>query len=1026
MWHQQLLSKVLARDPIWADQPTLGEVAQRFTQTLCPAIIQHFGGLAALGGTGAPLTEDQRADLPEGARPLPAEDYERFSRTPDQSLAAHLLNGIFAGFRLAALLPDALNWSEQQWNLWVLGFTLHDYGKACRVDVPAARLDAARALCRKLGAQLNFASFFPAWGDYLDDIVYLAQNTQKMRGANKNLRDYALHLHPATLDQLCLLASFADVLVHITEPRDVAQRTADDRASHDNLRVTLQTLLGRERAPRLAYHQIAETRGLLTNLLHNATQEAFLRQGFRPYLYFADGVVYLAPQDGQAQVTTEEVVERTWQSIRDALTQSESFGLGRDGKGIKIAPPLYQFLNSNELIDAGRAFALGIKNNIADKRLEKYGVADTHLLADLRVDWLAEFLAYLKRNIAEVLLPRAKDLSAFLLRQLGLDGFVSVAETERNEGGVPLGWYYAAAHYITRHPALDPGEMEALMRQIGEALLAELRRQGLTEQGSSVMKDALASYVAHILDIDGAGLTGDGAAAQFANELTSYLNNKATNRPVCSLCSSPYESEEQTVTVVLFKPQQYSNKNRLGGSRVVRGVCPLCSLEMLLRQAKQGAPGGKFQDEQAIYLAIYPAYFFTPETAELLQEYQKRLEDLNLYLGADSLLGWLRKASQDGRLDLEHLVEYEHFLSDEDDEALLQKKRRTIRVPRDYSLRGYSEKALSGFALLPLTPGIADATDTQAWVLPAFYALALPLLLNVKVVASASFVPLYTTAANFPQTVLLDGMHPTVQFALRSDRFRIDEIIPALKRLLSFYDLHADVFAEGYDAHWGQLGAVVRDVLTDSYNVFAYYDRKRRVTPGEQKGASKARTNGASEQTREGIPIWDRKKYLDIYDTLGGEKDMGIVGKLVDSYAAFYQAQFDKLDSSYSVLKPLALAIDTTVNSSPKFDADDLIEMVSGEINHLMELIRREEADGWDPIARDKTLGSWGERLETSRNRIRGFAELFIQEVFLKRCDGDRAMLREQSNRLRSAARFYYLAHYATRTKVAAAPDKNE
>src|SRR5579885_1670171 len=114
MWHQHLLNKILARDPIWTNQPRLGEVAQRFTLTLCPAIIKHFAGLAALGGVGVPLTEGERSQLLEGAKPLTAEDYERFGRIPDQSLATHLLNGAFAGFRLAALLPDDFNWSEQQ------------------------------------------------------------------------------------------------------------------------------------------------------------------------------------------------------------------------------------------------------------------------------------------------------------------------------------------------------------------------------------------------------------------------------------------------------------------------------------------------------------------------------------------------------------------------------------------------------------------------------------------------------------------------------------------------------------------------------------------------------------------------------------------------------------------------------------------------------------------------------------------------------------------------------------------------
>ncbi|HEY7358627.1 MAG TPA: type I-D CRISPR-associated protein Cas10d/Csc3, partial [Ktedonobacterales bacterium] len=596
MWHQDLLNKVIARDPIWAQHPALGEVVRRFTSTLCPTILQYFAGRAALGGAGTPLDEAERAALPEGARPLTAEEYERFGRShADQSLATHLLNGAFAGFRLAALLPDAFPWTERQWNLWTLAFVLHDYGKARGVDVPASRLDTARVICRHLGQQLDFDAFFPKWGNYLDDIVYLAQNVQKIRGSNLNLRDYDLRLHPTQLEPLRLLASFADVLVHVTEPRDVAAPSAEDgRQRHVNLRVTLQALLA-ERAPRLAYHQMAETRGLLTNLLHNAMREAFLRQGFTAYLYFADGVVYLAPPNGQAQIAVEDVAERAWGSIREALTKSESFGLGRDGKGIKIAPPLYQFLSPGELIEAGRSFALSIKNNIADKRLEKYGAVDPGLLADLRIDQLAEFLAFLKRNIAEVLLPQVKDLSAFLLGQLGLGSVVSVAEVERNEGGVPLGWYYGAAHYITRRPTLTPEDLDVLMRQLGGAFLAELRRQGLPAQGATALKDALTSYISKILDIDGAALTGEHAPAQFSDELTSYLHNKASNRPVCSLCSSPYENEEQTVTVVLFKPQQYSNKNRLGGSRVVRGVCPICSLEMLLRQATQGAPGGKFQ-----------------------------------------------------------------------------------------------------------------------------------------------------------------------------------------------------------------------------------------------------------------------------------------------------------------------------------------------------------------------------------------------------------------------------------------------
>ena len=147
---------------------------------------------------------------------------------------------------------------------------------------------------------------------------------------------------------------------------------------------------------------------------------------------------------------------------------------------------------------------------------------------------------------------------------------------------------------------------------------------------------------------------------------------------------------------------------------------------------------------------------------------------------------------------------------------------------------------------------------------------------------------------------------------------------------------------------------------------------------------------------------------------------MGVIGNLVDRYAEFYRADFGKLSSGYAVLKPLRAAIDTTVNSSPRLGSDDLVEIISGELNDLMERIQDKQADGWNPITTDKTLGSWPERLARSRATIQAFAQQFVDDLFLGLCQGDRATLREMANRLNSAARFYYLTHYASRVKAEA------
>ena len=116
------------------------------------------------------------------------------------------------------------------------------------------------------------------------------------------------------------------------------------------------------------------------------------------------------------------------------------------------------------------------------------------------------------------------------------------------------------------------------------------------------------------------------------------------------------------------------------------------------------------------------------------------------------------------------------------------------------------------------------------------------------------------------------------------------------------------------------------------------------------------------------------------------------------------------------------MAIDETINSPVGIDRDDLVLTISGTLNDLMERIGDNQADGWDPIRRDKSLGPMPERLELSRRRIQDFAELFVRELFLRGCDGDRAVLRERANRLRSAARFYYLTHFAQRVVPAGQP----
>jgi CRISPR-associated protein Csc3 len=106
-------------------------------------------------------------------------------------------------------------------------------------------------------------------------------------------------------------------------------------------------------------------------------------------------------------------------------------------------------------------------------------------------------------------------------------------------------------------------------------------------------KDAFLSYLDQYLEISG----WDSVEGSFQQELERYTisKTKAAKQPICSLSSGEFISEDQMDSVVLFKPQQYSNKNPLGGGQIKRGISKIWSLEMLLRQSNGQYPLAKWK-----------------------------------------------------------------------------------------------------------------------------------------------------------------------------------------------------------------------------------------------------------------------------------------------------------------------------------------------------------------------------------------------------------------------------------------------
>lgn len=966
--------QVLLRGAVPADDAVLGA----FVDILAPKILASFAAVPALGGSGNPPVVPG-LEVPVGLRTFSSEEYERFNRSnPDQSMSTHVMNGIFAAMTLARRLPTAKALSDEQRKLWILGYICHDYTKIYGLKVSAGDLPTIRSLIGRLGDLLDFDAFLPGWAALLDDICYLAQNTQTKQDSNLDISLFGPKTPVRTLETMRMLSSIADVLVHVKSPSEVVISPPEHRTA-ENLREKLMVLFGAERAPRLTYHKLSEVRGLLSNLINNGVMQALGAEGCEPFLFFPNGVVYLLEPGNAPQGDLTVIREAIWQELTRVLTSDETVLIKRDGKGLKVAPLVYELMSVDSLLHMGQEAALRINNSRALERIGAERAAREHLATDLRVDHLAEFLGFVKRRIFDELFPKTQGVTEVLLSTLGLQGENLTQVTQEQSGGVPTGWWVVAARYVAAHATMDEDGLAEVLDRITETVTEFIAARHLQPKKSSALSEAFDDYLRRVVELD--PLMGMAQKASWAEELGQYVRAKAGNQSLCSLCSSPYGAEEQAETAVPFVPQQYSNKTRLGSSKVRRGICPICTLEMMLRLVQQrnvSTKGGHsiHQDERPIYLWIYPTYFFTAETARVVRKFILELKDLNMFD--------LRR----------HLAE-----SDPYSKALLSYEGFLVQSEKDHAYGIYRQRysehdaaSLFGFALHPIGKG---ATDTDSWILPTLYALALPLLLDVKVVASPSFIPLFGSGADFPQTVVLDAPHAFTRYVLGQDRFHVDELPAALERLLHLYDIHVDVFAEPTDLHWPQVNALAKDVATDPKYVFYYYDHKKRKEEND---------------TKESLDRWTVDRYMKGYLALGGEKDMGMIGELVDGYAAFYRGG---LGSAYGVLKPLNDAVDAIIDSSPDTQKEDLVLMVAGAVGDLMQRVWNGEAEGRDPIVMVHSDLAPAQRYALSRQKQADFARLVVEKLFYEYCEGDRGLLRERINRIRSAARFYYLSKYA-------------
>jgi len=300
--------------------------------------------------------------------------------------------------------------------------------------------------------------------------------------------------------------------------------------------------------------------------------------------------------------------------------------------------------------------------------------------------------------------------------------------------------------------------------------------------------------------------------------------------------------------------------------------------------------------------------------------------------------------------------------------------------------------------------------------MPTWLAFATPMILDVKTVVSESPIPPFNDGADFEETVFLDSAPQAIRTLVQQDRFRLDYILEGwksadgvlhpspLNALTSAYTIHLDVNAKqgkgGYDANWGKLTELAKDLDTSPLYVFDYLSRWIR-----------------KQKNRDTVPIQKIKLYahnfypcFDPYVVYDADQQKLIIQderssmnhpqKLTELYRAFYRAGKRYNPKANAVLKPIDLAASVVLNADASFfTGEALVQAVASEIFKLMDRVRGKRAEGFAPIA-DR---------EEERQAILTFAEYFVVDVFEKAFAGDRARLSgRQLNLLKNTCEFLY------------------
>ncbi len=998
------------------------EVTRSFIEMMLPNLMEQYAVLSAKGG------EHSRAEH------LDEETRRKFEAKSDQNMVSHQLNGLFPTLRLLNILEaegvGALPFTEIERRVYILAYLMHDVDKIVNQETGFSikgirtrdreAIEQAKEIIATQLRRCNVEAFLPAFATYLEDITYLVVNTQQMWGTNLHTYLWRLQLRERRVLLLRRLCTFSDHMAYLVSSPSAILLDSETK--------TLTTILSELSDDTLVfcYHQLRDVRGLFTNVINDGLVTLFTQghdgrkegAGIWPYLFFSNGVVYIQRKALAISISTEQVVETVRGQLREICAdriKTQAPGFKFSIQGIAKHPGYYfEFLTLEEYAELLALYTIRRTTNDITvvplaklRQMQANGELPASLAMDfspdMRIGMVSRFLSVVFMTLLALLDKKQAAVRTRVeqevVRHLGLDKYWAESLAIPNKGGVEYRWFWLGACYLRDHAGLDLYDGEnSLLAVFRSTLDLVMRIAGdeLRQQMPQRYLQHLPHYLASIVELPPT-IRADGGVPDFQGELDRYAGAKAAKgrKLICTLCNSAYPTEEQSDNAVLFQPWVYKNKLSLYAGKNAGGVCAICALELMLRQILQKGllrlTGSKFEALKTKYLTIYPNFFFTRETGALVQGVIGQLQDVNFFTvrrqleGKDITLASLMQLdvfapNEQAQPPQPVSLHNEDFGEEGDDADSEEGEAATTSTSVERSYIKFQATHYPGLCFFGMRAG-KDDDDTSSWAMPAFLALALPLVTNTKVVLSEMPLPLFASGHDFHETVLLDAPHAYLSRLLKGNRLRVNQLLSKLALLSSVYRVNLDTYAKQGKPEWKHLGGITRDLTTDPLFLFSYL-RKQQRDESQQRDALRA----------------DRvAQYLHIYKTVM-EENLGKIEQCVDLYTVFYRGGYE----SHSILKPVDIVAKAIINSPLEIEDDDLLWQIRGEIKNWLDRVRNRQAKGYAVF--------WGKDIDLQEGpALQKFVEYFYYEVFKNYCQGERGTLRSRLNRFKDGCEAYYI-----------------